>query len=157
MMKYAHCSWIGTAAPPKFHSAAAAAGIPAADPARTPGRRYELSTILPLWPDDADDRLDGQRHSAGLDDPYWAASPDWMARGACHGTDPELFFPISATGRSTPQIDAAKTICGQCVVSDDCLSYALRVMPDGIWGGTTREERIAMRLRVVRARMPAER
>ena len=114
-----------------------------------------MSTILPLLPGDADDWPGGQRHSAGLDDPYWA-SADWMARGACHGIDPELFFPISATGRSTPQIDAAKTVCGRCVVSDDCLSYALRVMPDGIWGGTTKEERIAMRLRLVRARVPAE-
>jgi WhiB family redox-sensing transcriptional regulator len=78
-----------------------------------------------------------------------------MARGACHGSDPELFFPISVTGRSTPQIDAAKAVCGRCVVSDDCLAYALRVMPDGIWGGTTREERIAVRHRLVRPRVPA--
>jgi len=113
-----------------------------------------LSPILPLWPDDADELPGGQRPSARLDDPYWA-SAGWMARGACHGIDPELFFPISATGRSTPQIDAAKAVCGRCVVSGDCLSYALRVMPDGIWGGTTREERIAMRLRLVRSRVPA--
>jgi WhiB family redox-sensing transcriptional regulator len=114
-----------------------------------------LSSIFPSWPDDTDDPPTGQLRSAAPDDPHWA-SADWMARGACHGIDPELFFPISARGRSTPQIDAAKTVCGRCVVSDDCLSYALRVMPDGIWGGTTREERIAMRRRLVRARVPAE-
>ncbi len=114
-----------------------------------------MSSIFPSWPDDIDDPPGGQLHSAGPDDPYWA-SADWMARGACHGIDPELFFPISATGRSTPQIDTAKAVCGRCVVSDDCLSYALRVMPDGIWGGTTREERIAVRLRLGRSRVPAE-
>jgi WhiB family redox-sensing transcriptional regulator len=79
-----------------------------------------------------------------------------MARGACHGTDPELFFPISVTGRSVPQISAAKAVCGRCAVSENCLSYALRVMPDGIWGGTTREERAAVRLRLVRPRVTAE-
>jgi WhiB family redox-sensing transcriptional regulator len=78
-----------------------------------------------------------------------------MARGACHGSDPELFFPISITGRSTLQINAAKAVCGRCAVRESCLSYALRIMPDGIWGGTTREERIAVRLRLVRPRVPA--
>ena len=114
-----------------------------------------MSTIFPLRPDDADDRPGGQHHSAGPDDLY-RASAGWMARGACHGIDPELFFPISATGRSTPQINAAKAVCGRCPVREDCLSYALRVMPDGIWGGTTREERAAVRHQLVRPRVPAE-
>jgi WhiB family transcriptional regulator, redox-sensing transcriptional regulator len=114
-----------------------------------------LSPIFPLWPDDADDAPGGQRRSAGPGDPY-QTSAGWMARGACHSVDPELFFPISATGRAMPQINAAKAVCGRCAVSENCLSYALRVMPDGIWGGTTREERIAVRLRLVRPRVPAE-
>ena len=74
-----------------------------------------------------------------------------MERGVCHGSDPELFFPISATGRAMPQINLAKAVCGRCAVSEDCLSYALQTMPEGIWGGTTREERIAIRHRLMRS------
>jgi WhiB family transcriptional regulator, redox-sensing transcriptional regulator len=65
----------------------------------------------------------------------------WMLRGACLREDPELFFPISALGPAQVQIGAAKAVCGRCSVRDNCLSYALINQPDGIWGGTTREER----------------
>lgn len=70
---------------------------------------------------------------------------DWMSRSACHGTDTELFFPIAATGRALEQIDSAKAVCGRCTVREDCLSYALATMQHGIWGGTTWDERAAMR------------
>jgi hypothetical protein len=51
----------------------------------------------------------------------------------------------------------AKAICGRCPVAGSCLSYALRTMPDGIWGGTTSEERSAIRVRsAVRFPAPAE-
>jgi len=39
------------------------------------------------------------------------------------------------------QAEVAKAVCGQCAVRANCLSYALEIMPDGIWGGTTGEER----------------
>ena len=29
---------------------------------------------------------------------FAGGSPGWMPRGACHGEDPELFFPITAAG-----------------------------------------------------------
>jgi WhiB family redox-sensing transcriptional regulator len=74
-----------------------------------------------------------------------AGSVRWMAYGACRGTDPELFFPVSVTGASVEQVSSAKAVCGRCQVRENCLSYALRAMPEGIWGGTTRQERIAMR------------
>jgi WhiB family redox-sensing transcriptional regulator len=65
----------------------------------------------------------------------------WMLRGACRREDPELFFPISASGPAQVQISAAKAVCARCSVRANCLSYALITQPDGIWGGTTREER----------------
>jgi WhiB family redox-sensing transcriptional regulator len=114
-----------------------------------------LSPIFPVWPDDPDEPPDGQRRLVVRADPR-GGSTSWMASGACHGIDPDLFFPISVTGRAVPQIDSAKAICGRCPVRQNCLSYALLTMPDGIWGGTTREERIAMRLRLVPPRAPAE-
>jgi WhiB family redox-sensing transcriptional regulator len=69
----------------------------------------------------------------------------WMSRGACRQADPELFFPISVTGEGARQAEVAKTVCGGCDVRASCLSYALETMPEGIWGGTTREERRAAR------------
>jgi WhiB family redox-sensing transcriptional regulator len=88
-----------------------------------------------------------------------AGSVGWMSRGACRQADPELFFPVAAvTGPGARQAEAAKAVCGPCVVRADCLSYALEVMPEGIWGATTEEERRAARASSVRrARLLAAR
>ena len=67
----------------------------------------------------------------------------WMLRGACRSEDPELFFPIAAAGPALAQVSSAKAVCGRCPVQANCLSYALITRPDGIWGGTTKEERWA--------------
>jgi WhiB family transcriptional regulator, redox-sensing transcriptional regulator len=72
-------------------------------------------------------------------------SPGWMPRGACRGEDPELFFPVTAAGPALAQVFAAKAVCFGCVVRAACLSYALASGQAGIWGGTTQEERHAMR------------
>ncbi len=72
-------------------------------------------------------------------------SGGWMPRGACRGEDTELFFPITATGPALAQAFAAKAVCFQCAVRAACLSYALATGQAGIWGGTTQEERHAMR------------
>jgi WhiB family transcriptional regulator, redox-sensing transcriptional regulator len=83
--------------------------------------------------------------------------PDWMARGACRGSDPELFFPVAAPGSAAEQVQAAKAVCGRCPVRGRCRAYALRTMPDGIWGGTTWEERAAVRARsIMSAALQAE-
>jgi len=71
-----------------------------------------------------------------------------MSRGACRQADPELFFPVPAiTGLTARQVEAAKAVCGPCSVRANCLSYALEAMPEGIWGGTTLDERRAARRR----------
>ena len=75
-----------------------------------------------------------------------ARSLNWMSRGACRQADPELFFPVPAiTGLTARQVEAAKAVCGHCSVRANCLSYALEAMPEGIWGGTTLDERRAVR------------
>lgn len=78
----------------------------------------------------------------------------WMSHGACRQADPELFFPIAAVaGPATRQVEAAKAVCGSCAVRANCLSYAfLEFMPEGIWGGTTLDERRAERRRPSRRR-----
>jgi len=76
-----------------------------------------------------------------------ARSAGWMARGACRHEDPELFFPIAASSAGLPQINTAKAVCRGCAVRGACLSYGLENRQDGIWGGTTLEERVAIRQR----------
>lgn len=71
--------------------------------------------------------------------------PGWMPRGACQGEDPELFFPIAATGPGLAQVIGAKAVCFRCAVRAACLSYAVATGQAGIWGGTTQEERLAVR------------
>ncbi|MBB6475398.1 WhiB family redox-sensing transcriptional regulator [Sphaerisporangium rubeum] len=75
----------------------------------------------------------------------------WLRRAACRSEDPELFFPISATGPGQRQHDQAKAVCGRCPVRAACLDYALRTHQEhGIWGGTDPDER-----RVAVGRRPA--
>ncbi len=72
----------------------------------------------------------------------------WTDLAACRGVDPELFYPISATGPAVEQVTKAKKVCSGCPVTEDCLNWALRAgEPVGIWGGTTPEERRYLRLK----------
>ena len=72
----------------------------------------------------------------------------WMSRGACRLADPDLFFPVAiGTAPAARQVAAAKAVCGLCAVRANCLSYALEAKPEGIWGGTTPDERRAARRR----------
>ena len=118
-----------------------------------------MSRITPL-PKDAPDAGPGVVPGPALDterlfivqEDVNAGSTGWMVRGACREADPELFFPFALEGGAVEcEVTSAKAVCGQCDVRQQCLAYALRTMPDGIWGGTTREDRIAIRA-AVRAR-----
>jgi WhiB family redox-sensing transcriptional regulator len=85
---------------------------------------------------------------------------DWRAAGACAQADPDLFFPISSTGRALGQIAKAKAVCGGCPVRQPCLEFALEHdLMYGIWGGTTPQDRQAWRrdrrLGRLRAGVPA--
>lgn len=74
----------------------------------------------------------------------------WAERAACRepGTDPDLFFPVGETGLAAHQVAAAKAICARCPVLDACRDWAVRTgEPEGIWGGTTPDERRRLRRR----------
>jgi WhiB family transcriptional regulator, redox-sensing transcriptional regulator len=74
------------------------------------------------------------------------ASATWMPRSACQGEDPEIFFPMAAaTVPALGQISAAKAVCSRCPVRQPCLRYAMATIQDGIWGGTTTDERSGLR------------
>jgi WhiB family redox-sensing transcriptional regulator len=75
---------------------------------------------------------------------------DWWQLAACRETDPELFFPVTARGPGAMEIAQAKAVCATCEVRRQCLQYALAThQVDGVWGGTTEDER---RLHVRRER-----
>jgi WhiB family redox-sensing transcriptional regulator len=85
------------------------------------------------------------------------ARPDqWRMQAACRDVDPDLFFPIGATGMAVDQILSAKQVCDLCPVRVACLEYALATNQDsGIWGGTSEEERRALRRQWLRQRRAA--
>jgi WhiB family redox-sensing transcriptional regulator len=67
----------------------------------------------------------------------------WRQSAACRSADPELFFPVMASGR---QEEEAKAICAGCSVRGQCLAFAtLTSQEHGIWGGLTDEERKSFR------------
>ena len=88
-----------------------------------------------------------------------ACTPRLITRGqcwsaaACRSADPDLFFPISASGPALEQAAKAKAICATCPVRRECLAFALRTgQVHGIWGGTTEDERAAAPRRTVSGR-----
>ncbi|MEN9741239.1 MAG: hypothetical protein RIR66_195 [Actinomycetota bacterium] len=78
---------------------------------------------------------------------------DWRHEAACRAEDPELFFPIGNTGPALLQIEEAKAVCRRCKVIEPCLKWALETGQDsGVWGGTSEDERRAIKRRAQRAR-----
>ena len=74
------------------------------------------------------------------------ARANWRDTAACRDADPDLFFPIGTTGPARRQIREAKRVCRTCPAQTHCLAWALdNRVTDGVWGGTTGEERRAMR------------
>ncbi len=64
-------------------------------------------------------------------------SMSWRKKAACHGLDPQHFYP-----ETDEAAEAAKSVCAGCPVQSACLEYALtRREKDGIWGGYTERER----------------
>ena len=82
---------------------------------------------------------------------------DWRAAGACLSADPELFFPISKGAVTDHQVTVALRVCAGCPVRQQCLDFAMQTAEvNGIWGGTTPEERIRARRKATRRRKEAQ-
>jgi WhiB family redox-sensing transcriptional regulator len=72
----------------------------------------------------------------------------WRDHAACRHEDPDLFFPIGNTGPALVQHEQAKAVCRRCPVREPCLQWALDTAQTlGIWGGTSENERRALRRR----------
>ena len=82
----------------------------------------------------------------------WSSPLEWQDYANCKGADPDLFFP--ERGASTR---AAKAICRECTVRQDCLEFAITSGEKfGIWGAMSeRERRKIRRQRAVAAQRKA--
>ena len=70
----------------------------------------------------------------------------WRDDVACRDADSDLFFPVGTTGPALRLIDEAKRICLACPARTQCLAWALdHGVTDGVWGGTTADERRSIR------------
>ena len=75
-----------------------------------------------------------------------AERTNWRDQAACSDLNPDLFFPVSTSGASLTDIETAKRVCQRCPVTAPCLRSAMDLgQVSGIWGGTTEEERRALR------------
>lgn len=71
---------------------------------------------------------------------------NWSKRAACRDADPELFFPVSKVdAKNQDQIRRAKKICARCPVRKECLQEAMDSGAEGVFGGTTEQERRELR------------
>lgn len=70
----------------------------------------------------------------------------WQDKAACKDMGTATFFHPDGErgGTRRRRAAAAKVICANCPVLEQCRSYALAAHePYGIWGGMTEEERAA--------------
>ena len=82
---------------------------------------------------------------------------NWRDEAACRDADSDLFFPVGTTGPALRQIDVAKRICRDCPVQARCLAWALENgITDGVWGGTTPDERRVIRSLFHKSQFPGK-
>jgi WhiB family redox-sensing transcriptional regulator len=76
-----------------------------------------------------------------------AAVHGWQWRAECRMADPALFYPpeFERPSVKTRRVAEAMAVCARCDVRADCLTYAVVNREQGIWGGTTDEQRRIMR------------
>jgi len=67
-----------------------------------------------------------------------SAEVTWRLKAACRNKETSLFFSPPKSN----DVQAAKKICRSCPVSAECLYSGLTYQYQGIWGGTTEEERV---------------
>lgn len=66
----------------------------------------------------------------------------WREQARCLTEDPEMFFPVGRGAVVYVRQREAVAICRQCPVISECLQWALAgELVEGIWGGTTEDER----------------
>ena len=77
-------------------------------------------------------------------------TPEWHADALCREYPQSWWFPERQTAQKL--VPTAKAICDRCHVRRECLDYALSdpdAFENGLWAGTTPNERKLMRARRV--------
>ena len=78
-------------------------------------------------------------------------SQPWRRQAACLGADTARFYPaerMRGREKRTHERAAIVRYCARCPVTEECLAYAFAVDERaGVWGGTTPDERKALRSR----------
>jgi WhiB family transcriptional regulator, redox-sensing transcriptional regulator len=72
----------------------------------------------------------------------------WQPRAACRDQDPELFFSDSHSTPDKARVERARAVCSGCPVAYQCLQYAMATDSYGVWAGTTKDQRDALKRRV---------
>jgi WhiB family redox-sensing transcriptional regulator len=67
----------------------------------------------------------------------------------CQSANPEIFFPDPTDLVTLRQ---AKETCAKCNATLDCLSFALKTNSQGVWAGTTDEERKSIKRKMQRSK-----
>lgn len=106
--------------------------------------RHTKAGTLHRWPPVRHDN-DWRNANRPAEDPPPAGH--WHDHAACKSVDPEIFWPPSNTPPVLARhLETAGPICAGCPVRSECLDYALATgQPDGIWAGTTPQQRRTMR------------
>lgn len=66
--------------------------------------------------------------------------PAWHRHAACRGQGTGQWFPE----RGEP-VDEALAVCDRCPVRAECAQAGVDGVEHGVWGGTTRAERVELR------------
>lgn len=71
---------------------------------------------------------------------------DWRDNALCKGKDTNLFYPEANVKGGKKQVADVKAICRMCLVSSECLAFAINNDEQfGIWGGLLPKERMKVR------------
>ncbi|MEJ7763860.1 MAG: WhiB family transcriptional regulator [Acidimicrobiales bacterium] len=74
--------------------------------------------------------------------------PAWRIEAACRKMSPAVFFGVDRGDDTTKtaHVAYAKQVCAGCLVTYQCLDYALRFANlSGVWGGKSEQERKRLR------------
>jgi len=77
------------------------------------------------------------------DIPDVTESLPFARNAACAGAPLGLFFPDKDQAHAA--IEQARTLCRDCPVQADCLAWAVTHNEQGVWAGTTEQQRRAIR------------
>lgn len=93
------------------------------------------------------ERLNGRRRELNTQPAPPTATSRWEERAVCRSEDPNLFFlPTYTESIMARELEKARGVCGRCPVVRQCLRFAIDTgQPDGVWAGTTPQQRRELR------------